>query len=140
MQSEMLNYQAEFLKERWHTKIYVTHSVYQTSDSRSHFYRHVGYLEILLCLNSLVLAAGLADRHQPLEETAMFVSPKRKHKSSMENKVVVRNISLCGGVYRETGRKEGAKIWVCLPLCLMREVACLSESVLCFIGSALVLC
>ena len=34
----------------------------------------------------LVLAAGLADRHQPLEETAMFVSPKRKYKSPERTK------------------------------------------------------
>jgi len=57
-----------------------------------------------------------------------------------ENKVVVRNTSVCWGVQRESGRKEGAQIWVRLPLCLMREVACLSETILCLIGSSLVLC
>jgi hypothetical protein len=77
----------------------------------------------------LVLAAGLSDRHQPLEETAMFVSPKRKYKSPRENKVVVRNIAVCWGVSRESGRKEGAEIWVSLQLCLMRDVTCLSEKI-----------
>jgi hypothetical protein len=36
----------------------------------------------------LLLAAGLADRHQPLEETAMFVSPKMKYKDSERTKLL----------------------------------------------------
>jgi len=88
----------------------------------------------------LVLAAGLSHRHQPLEETAMFVSPKRKYKSPRENKIVVRNTSLCCGFYRESGRKEGSQIRVSLQLFLTRDVACLSETILCIIGCSLVLC
>ena len=88
----------------------------------------------------LVLAAGLSDRHQPLAETAMFVSPKRKYESPRENKIVVCNTSVCWGVYRKLVWKEGAQIWVSLQLCLMRDMSCPSETVLCLIGRPLVLC
>jgi hypothetical protein len=55
-------------------------------------------------------------------------------------KIVVRNHLVYCGDYHESGLKEGAQICVCLPLRLMREVACLSETILCLIGSPLILC
>jgi len=42
-------------------------------------------------------------------------------------------------IANQVGKYEH-RIWVYLPLCFMREVACLSETMLCFINSSLALC
>jgi len=51
--------------------------------------------------------------------------PEKEIQKPRENKIVVRNISVYWGVHRESGRKEGAQIWVSFQLFLMRDVACL---------------
>jgi hypothetical protein len=51
------------------------------------------------------MAAGLADRRQPLEETAMFSSANMVYKSPREDKIVVRNTLVYWSDYRESGGK-----------------------------------
>ena len=53
------------------------------------------------------MAAGLADRRQPLEETTMLSSAKRIYKSPKEKTLLVRSTSVYWGDYRESCRKVG---------------------------------
>jgi hypothetical protein len=55
------------------------------------------------------MAAGLADRRQPLEETAVFSSAKRMYQNPRKNKIMVRNTLVYWGDYRESGRNVRAQ-------------------------------
>jgi hypothetical protein len=57
----------------------------------------------------LVIAAGLADSRQTLEEIAEFSRAKWIHKSPRENLIVVRNTLVYWGEYRESDRKVGTQ-------------------------------
>ena len=55
------------------------------------------------------MAAGLANRRQPLEETVMFSSGKRINRSPRGNEMLFLNTFVYWSAYRGSGRKVGAQ-------------------------------